>query len=159
MTSIPERVALGQSSLTFSGHQNQVQGCLKHRALGTPRVSTPIAPRWAQLMLTLPVHSQPQHCGHAGPGTFFVVRTVLCIVDCLVASWSLPTPCHSTHTPPPSAVITTCVSRHGQCPLGSKIPPYSSIENHFSRHIQKTFFLIRVFFLTLKKTILNLNLN
>lgn len=61
MISILENVALGQSSLTFSGHQNHVEGCLKHTVLGTLRVSTPIAPRWAQLMLTLPVHSQPQH--------------------------------------------------------------------------------------------------
>ena len=151
MTSILERVALGQSSLTFSGLQNQVQGCLKHRALGTPRVYTPIAPRWAKLMLTLLVHSQPQHCGHAGPGTFFVVRTVLCIVHCLVVSWPLPTPCHSTHTSPPSAVITTCVSRHGQCPLGSKIFPHSQLRTTTPDIYKKLFFLIRVFFFTLKK--------
>ena len=104
----------------------------------------------------MPVHSQPQHWPW-GAGCIFCCEN--CLVHCrlLVASWPLPTPCHSTHTSPSSAVITTCVSRHGQCPLGSKIHPLDW--EPLLQTYTKNFFLIRVFFFYIKKTILNLNLN
>lgn len=107
-------------------------------------------------MLTLPVHSQPQHWPW-GAGCIFCCEN--CLVHCrlLVASWPLPTPCHSTHTSPSSAVITTCVSRHGQCPLGSKIHPLDW--EPLLQTYTKNFFFNQSFFFYIKKTILNLNLN
>ena len=118
MTSVLESVALGQSSWTFSGHQNHMEGWLKHRVLGTPRVSGSRGPGWAQLLLLVLVLSQPRHCCHQGPDTLFVAGTVLCII--LASTYSMPV---APNTTPPSVVTTTSVSRQGQCPLGSKIHP------------------------------------